>query len=80
MLIRFLTLVFVLSAAACDKSSENDCQKAVDNINKVLGITADRDETAPEVRKCRAQWKKAAVQCAMAAKTKEEVEACEGGK
>ncbi len=80
MLIRFLTLFIVLSATACDKSSETECQKAVDNINKVLGITADRDDTAPEVRKCRAQWKRTSVQCAIAAKTKEEVEACEGGK
>lgn len=77
---RLLPLLFVFAALGCDRPSEADCQKAVDNINNVLGLASGRNDTAPEVRKCRAQWKKAAVECAMRAKTKEDVDACDGSK
>jgi len=75
-----LLLSLLLSAAACEKPTEADCQKAIDNINRIHGQPADVKESAPMVRKCRSSSKQAAVQCTIAAKTKEDLAACEGKK
>jgi hypothetical protein len=80
MRIRFVSLLLLLAAAACDKPSEALCQQALDNINKIYGLNPEKAETRPFVSKCRSQSKKKSVECMIAAKTKEEVEACEGPK
>ena len=79
-----LSLVFVLatvvSGFGCNKPTEEDCQKAIDNINKIHGQTIDKKESAPAVRKCRSSSTKEAVACMLAATTKEQVQACEAKK
>jgi hypothetical protein len=67
----------LLSIAACDKPTEADCQKAVDNINKIYGEAGGAKETAPAVRKCRSSSKSAAVQCMINAKTADDLKVCE---
>lgn len=67
---------------SCNKPSEDACQKAIDNIQKITGIenSAGAPDSAAAVRKCRAQASKTAVQCMIDAKTIENIAACEGGK
>jgi hypothetical protein len=80
MRIRFLSLLVLVSAAlaGCNKPTEDECQKAVDNINKLYGLGSDKADTAPAVRKCRASAKRSDVLCKIAATTSEQLDACDG--
>ena len=64
----------------CSRPSEGDCRKAIDNIRQLAGTQSD-DFGSPEaaIRSCRGSASKASVKCAIAAKTKADLEKCEGG-
>jgi hypothetical protein len=64
--------------AGCDKPTEADCKKAVDNLNQIYGAHDDDDALADGVRHCQAMSTKATVQCMIAAKTIEDADKCEG--
>jgi hypothetical protein len=68
----------LLSLVACDKPSEADCQKAIENINKIYGQENVAKDTAPAIRKCRSSSKNKEVQCKIAAKDEKDLAACEG--
>ncbi len=80
---RPLLLLFVLALSACEaKPTEAECRKALENTNKVLGIqNGENMQTAIDtnIRRCRAEWSKKAVQCAANAQTQEALDACQGG-
>src|SRR5262245_5430473 len=65
-------------ASACNKPSDADCRKAIANMRHLLETdkivsTAD---TEAAVRRCRGNSKKKTVQCAIDAKTVDELKAC----
>ena len=78
MRIRFLPLLLVIAAlvAACDKPSEADCKKAIENINKLHDITMEPGKVASAVRKCQASSSKSSVKCMGEATSVEQANAC----
>jgi hypothetical protein len=66
--------------SACNKPSEAECQKAIDNINKLHGKTVELKESAASVRSCRSSSHKETVACMIAATSIEQLTACEAKK
>ena len=68
-----------LALAACDKPSSESCEKALRNMQALLG-TDNLTTTATlqgEIRRCRGGSSKTAVECAIKATTLAELEACD---
>jgi hypothetical protein len=82
MLRTFFFVAGLALVSSCNKPTEDACQKAIENIQRVTGIenSAGAPDSAAAVRKCRAQASKEAVACMTSAKTIAEIAACEGGK
>jgi hypothetical protein len=77
---KLLSLAFIAGAlVACDKPSEGDCKKAINNIRVLLGtdkLTEDTGQTAAWIRSCQGSAKKTSVKCAMEASTVDQLERC----
>ena len=76
-LIATVTLGF--GVAACDKPTPDACEKALRNMQRLLG-TDNLGTTASlqgEVRRCRGGSSKEAVACAIKATTLDELKACD---
>ena len=74
-----LSLVF---AIGCDKPSEENCRKAIANMQSLLGtehLTSEADLRG-EIRRCRVGSSKEAVDCATKATTLDELRECGFGK
>jgi hypothetical protein len=67
-----------LSAAACNKPSEESCRKALANMQRLMGTENLRDDAAieGEVRRCKGGSKKEAVDCAIKAQSFAELKLC----
>jgi hypothetical protein len=66
-----------LLAAACNKPSEDSCKKAIENMRELLGNdTGVGTDTTSAVRACRAGSTRESVECAVSAKTVEDLEKC----
>ncbi|CAN5833489.1 hypothetical protein BH11MYX3_BH11MYX3_36580 [soil metagenome] len=66
-------------ATACSKPSEVDCRKALDNMQVLMGTSevSKNADLQGEVRRCRGGSSKKAVECAIAAKSLEDLRACD---
>jgi hypothetical protein len=67
------------SASACDRPTPEDCEKALRNMQQLLG-TDNLNTTAGiqgEVRRCRGGSSKTAVACAIKAQTIEDLNKCD---
>jgi hypothetical protein len=77
---KLLSLAFIAGAlVACDKPSEGDCKKAINNIRVLLGtdkLTEDTGQTAAWIRSCQGSAKKSSVKCAMEASTVDQLKRC----
>jgi hypothetical protein len=74
---RFAVVLGILVlAGACEKPSEENCRKALTNVRALLGTEASDTEGDSEVRQCKAGSSKKNVECAMNAKTVEQLRAC----
>jgi hypothetical protein len=62
--------------AACDKPTEADCTKAIQNLDKLHDVAPDPKKEAASVRKCQASSSKSSVECMMKATTVEQANAC----
>ncbi|MBI4510820.1 MAG: hypothetical protein HY698_14395 [Deltaproteobacteria bacterium] len=73
----FLLLLGILG---CDRPSEEECARAIANINKITAFEsqAQGKDAAAAVRSCRSQGTKAAVQCWIRATSVEDLAKCEG--
>ena len=74
------TVLLALGAGACDKPSEDDCEKALRNMQQILGTdTFSKDPAAlqSEVRRCRGASSKTAVACAIKAETLADLNNCD---
>jgi len=69
----------IAALAACEKPSDEDCRKALTNMQHLLGTENLNDNKSIEgdVRACRAGSKKQAVACAIKAQTLDELKACD---
>lgn len=72
-------IVALVAGTACSKPSEDDCRKALANMQSLLGTEyiSKNSDMQGEVRRCRGGSSKKAVDCAIAAKTLDELRACE---
>jgi hypothetical protein len=80
---KLLTAAFVvvgtMSLGGCDKPSEEDCRKAIANMQALFGtdkLLASEDIMGA-VRRCKGSSKKQSVQCAIDAKSLEALEQCD---
>ena len=76
---RVAILCALVLAVACDKPTPEDCEKALRNMQTLLG-TENLTTTASlqgEVRRCRGGSTKTAVACAIKATTLDELEKCD---
>jgi hypothetical protein len=78
-----LTLIVVTAAAvlalgACNKPTEENCRKALANMQRLMGTENVRDpaQLEGEVRRCKGGSKKQAVDCAIKAQTFDELKHC----
>lgn len=72
-------ILIAMLATACSKPSEENCRKALLNMQHLLG-TDNMLETSnldSEVRRCRGGSSKDAVECAMNATTLDQLKQCE---
>jgi hypothetical protein len=76
MVMKRLAFVLSLVAAGCNKPSEEDCTKAIENMRKLMGTSNGIDDLAPAIRRCRSGSTKESVQCAGNAKSRAELVAC----
>lgn len=67
-----------LGTGACNKPTQEDCRKAISNMERLLGTEAAARNTdiEAEVRRCRGGSTKEAVACANKATTLDELNAC----
>jgi hypothetical protein len=74
-------LTLATSLAACDKPQEKDCKEAVANIRRIYGTQGIDYGADPQamVRSCRGSASRDSVRCFIAAKSIEDLNACEGG-
>lgn len=76
-----LSLGLVVGLSACArKPSEEECKVAVENIRKLTGQTHSEGGVDPKaaIRSCRSHSTLETVKCQTAAKTLDEMAACEG--
>jgi hypothetical protein len=74
-----LIALSLCALAACDKPTDQDCRKAIANMQHLLGTENLNVNKSIEgdVRACREGSKKDAVACAIKAQTLEELKACD---
>jgi hypothetical protein len=71
----------VLLLAACNKPSEENCRKALHNMQHLMGTeNLDTSGFEGEVRRCKGGSKTEAVDCAIKATTMDELRACDFNK
>jgi hypothetical protein len=75
---RALLLACGLLLLGCDRPTEDECTKAVENLQKLRGLEHDVAAPNPQVaiRKCRANGHKESTKCLAEAKTLAEADAC----
>lgn len=71
-----VVLWLVVLAGACEKPSEENCRKALANVRSLLGTESVLADVEGDVRRCKGGSSKKNVECAMNAKTLEELKAC----
>jgi hypothetical protein len=76
--VTIVAVLAVVAAAACNKPTADECRQAIINMEKLLGTeqAARNADNEGEVRRCRGGSSKEAVDCAIKAKTLDELKAC----
>jgi hypothetical protein len=76
--ITIVSLLAVLSSG-CEKPSEESCRKAISNMQQLMGTDNLRDHAAveSEVRRCKGGSSRKSVECAINAKTLQELRTCD---
>lgn len=72
--------LLALGTGACDKPSSEDCEKALRNMQRILGTDSFNNDPAAlqgEVRRCRGASSKAAVACAIKAESVADLNNCD---
>jgi hypothetical protein len=64
-------------AGACNKPSEESCRKALANMKALLGTESAAADVSGDVRRCRGGSSKRAVDCAVRARTLDELRGCD---
>lgn len=73
---RFLVLLAIIGAGACNKPSADECHAAVVNVHSIVDPGDASFDVDGEVRRCRGGSSREAVACATSAKTRADLDAC----
>lgn len=74
---RFLLVLAVAGAGACNKPSADECRQAIANMGALLDSGAAKNfDIEGEIRRCRGGSTKDAVACAIKARSRAELDAC----
>lgn len=65
-----------ISLAGCNKPDEESCRKAISNMKSLLGTDSTNSDSGGDVRRCRGASSRKNVECAIAAKSIDELRAC----
>lgn len=71
-----VVLGLVVLAGACNKPSEESCRKAMANVRSILGTESAVADIEAGVRRCKGGSSKKTVECAINAKTREQLKEC----
>jgi hypothetical protein len=76
---RAALLIALAGLLGCGRPSEEDCRRAVLNLQRLRGLETDPQAPDPEaaVRKCRSTGNRDTVQCLIAAKTPADADTCQ---
>ena len=76
---RWSALVLVLGVLGCSRPSDEDCRRALRNVRKISGAadTSNAPDPEPAIRKCKSSASTEQVACLIAAKTQDDVAACQ---
>jgi hypothetical protein len=71
-------LAFLLLLVGCNKPSESDCRKAIENIRRLTETDKIQgtDDIEAAVRSCRGNASKESVKCAIEASSREQLVRC----
>ena len=74
-----LIALSLCALAACDKPTDQDCRKAIANMQHLLGTEnlSEAKSIEGDVRACREGSKRTAVACAIKAQSLDELKACD---
>ena len=75
----FVVLALALFVGGCDKPTEDNCRKALDNMRRLMGTDNNSDNVSKnegDVRRCKGGSSRKSVQCAIDAKTYDDLRAC----
>jgi hypothetical protein len=75
-IIAVIVAVWLFALAACNKPTNESCRQAIEHMRVLLGTENAHADIAGEIRRCRSGSKKEAVDCAIAANSRAELEAC----
>lgn len=69
----------VMGLAGCSRPTTEDCRKAVLNLQRLRGLDTSAHAPDPEaaVRRCKSTARTETVKCLIAARTVQELDACE---
>ncbi len=67
----------VALGVGCNKPSNDDCRKAIVNMQTLIGTENQQTDLEGEVRRCRGGSSREAVDCAIKATTLDELQKCE---
>ena len=77
---RTIALVAICSlqlfGAACTKPSDESCRAAIENMRSILGTENIHGDIESDIRRCSTGSSKQAVECAIKATSRAELEAC----
>jgi hypothetical protein len=73
-----IALLFV-AVAACNKPDKDDCRKAIDNMQHIIGTEnlSNNGDNEGDIRRCRGGSSKEAVACAIKATSKDDLVKCD---
>ena len=72
-------VLVMLTGASCNKPTDENCRKALQNMQSLLGTENLNAKAGVEgdVRRCKGGSRREAVDCAIAAKTLDQLRACD---
>ncbi len=76
----FVVALSLFVCWGCNRPTEEDCVKAVQNINRIWETSAEASpkNRASALRSCLGSADKASVACLLQAKTREDLKTCQG--
>ncbi len=73
---RIALIIAIASLAGCNKPTEEDCKKAIENMRKLMKTSSTTGDLKPHIGRCRNSSTKESVECAIKATSRRDLENC----